>query len=99
MSAFVVNRIRLTVPAEEVLPDVEREISPVIRALSGFEWLSVAKTADREVMVVIRWATSADAANGGAVIGPGVFNTWIAPRAESQDRVVGEIAIDTIGPG
>ncbi len=97
MSAFVVNRIRLTVPVEEVIPDVEREVSPVIRALAGFEWFSVAKTGEREVTVVIRWATAADAANGGAVIGPGVFNTWIAPRAESQDRVVGEIVVDTIG--
>ncbi len=99
MSAFVVNRIRLTVPADEVIPDVEREVSPVIRALPGFEWFSVAKVGDQEVVVVIRWATAADAANGGAVIGPGVFNTWIAPRAESQDRVVGEVVIDTVGAG
>lgn len=95
MSAVVVNRIRLTVPAEEVLPDVDREISPFIRTLPGFERFSVAKIGDQEVVVVIHWATMADAANGGAIIGPGLFNTWIAPRAESQDRVVGEIVVDT----
>ncbi len=97
MSAVVVNRIRLKVPAEEVLVDVEREIPPFIRTLPGFERFSVAKTGDQEVVVVIYWATVEDAANGGAIIGPGLFNTWIAPRAESQDRVVGSIAIDTAG--
>lgn len=95
MSAVVVNRIRLTVPADEVLPDVEREIAPFIRTLPGFERFSVARTGDQEVVVVIHWATMADAASGGAIIGPGLFNTWIAPRAESQDRVVGEIVVDT----
>jgi hypothetical protein len=95
MSAVVVNRIRLKVPAEEVLPDVEREIAPFIRTLPGFERFGVAKVGDQEVVVVIHWATMADAVNGGAIIGPGLFNTWIAPRAESQDRVVGELVVET----
>jgi hypothetical protein len=98
MTAVVVNRIRLKVPADEVLVDIEREIPPVIRALPGFERLTVAKTGGQEVTVIIEWATVADAVNGGNVIGPGLFNTWVAPRAESQDRVVGEVAIDTVGP-
>ncbi len=96
MSAIVVNRIRLTVPAEEVLADVGREVPPFIRTLPGFERFSVAKIGDREVVVVIYWATVEDAANGGAIIGPGLFNTWVAPRAESQDRVVGALAIDAV---
>jgi hypothetical protein len=99
VSAIVVNRIKLTVPAEEVLADVEREVPPIIRALPGFERFSVAKVGHQEVVVVIFWATAADAAHGGSVIGPGAFNTWVAPRAVSQDRVVAELAIDRIGPG
>lgn len=95
MSALVVNRIRLKVAAEEVLPDIEREISPVIRTLPGFEAFDVARVGDQEIVIIIRWATVADGVNGAAVIGPGLFNTWIAPRAESQDRVVGEVAIHT----
>lgn len=94
MTAIVVNRIRLKVPAEEVLVDVEREIPPFIRTLPGFERFSVAKIGDQEVVVVIYWATVEDAAHGGSVIGPGLFNTWIAPRAESQDRVVGQAIVD-----
>lgn len=93
MSALVVNRIRLKVAADEVVPDIDREISPLIRTLPGFEALHVAKVGDQEIVIVIRWATAAEAANGGAVIGPGLFNTWIAPRAESQDRIVGEVLI------
>ena len=95
MSTVVVNRIRLTVSADEVLPDVEREIAPFIKTLPGLERFGVAKLGDQEICVVIHWATASDAANGGAIIGPGLFNTWIAPRAESQDRVVGDLVVDT----
>ena len=94
MSTIVVNRIRLKVPAEEVLVDIERELPPFIRTLPGFERFTVAKIGAQEVVVVIYWATAADAASGGGVIGPGLFNTWVAPRAESQDRIVGEVAVD-----
>ncbi len=31
---------------------------------------------------------------GAAVIGPGVFNTWVAPRATGQDCAVGEVVSD-----
>lgn len=97
MSAIVVNRIRLKVPAEDLFPDIEREIVPAMGTFAGFERFSVAKTGDREMTVVIFWASLADAANAASVLGPGLFNTWIAPRAESQDRVVGEIAVECPG--
>lgn len=98
MAAVVVNRIRLRVPAEQVLLDVEREIAPAIRVLPGFERFTVAKTGDQEMTVIIEWASLADAVNGGNVIGPGLFNAWVAPQAEGQDRVVGEVAIGVVGP-
>ncbi|MHB8399310.1 MAG: hypothetical protein ACYDCI_10320 [Candidatus Limnocylindrales bacterium] len=45
-------------------------------------------------MVIGRWASPEAAANGAAVIGPGAFNTWVAPRTTGQDRVVGPVVSD-----
>lgn len=94
MSAMVINRIKLTVPAAELTPLIETEFPPVFRSLPGFERFTVVVAAPDEIVVLIRWATAADAANGAAVIGPGLFNTYIAPVAVSQDRVVGQAVVD-----
>ena len=94
MSAIVVNRIKLRIPVEDLLPVLEREFPPVLRSLPGFERFSIFQAASDEAVVVIHWATVEDAANGGAVMGPGLFNTHIAPVAESQDRVVGPVVLD-----
>jgi hypothetical protein len=94
MQAVVINRITLSVPAGEVLADIEREVVPVLAALDGFVGFTLVQTGPAEVVVIIRW-TSVDAAAAGAgVLGPGAFNTWIAPRATGQDRVVGTVAMD-----
>jgi hypothetical protein len=94
MQAVVINRITLSVPAREVLPDIEREVAPVLAALEGFVGLTVVETGPAEVAVIIRWTSVDAAAAGAAVLGPGAFNTWIAPRATGQDRVVGTVALD-----
>ena len=96
MSVMVVNRIKLRVPVEEVAPDVEREFPAALRALPGFERFRLVKTGPAEVVVLISWATADDAAGAAAILGPGLFNTWIAPRAESQDRAVGEMLIEVV---
>lgn len=94
MQAVVVNRISLSVPAGEVIPDIEREVAPVLAALEGFVGLTVVQAGPAEVVVIIRWASVEAAAAGAAILGPGAFNTWIAPRATGQDRVVGTVAMD-----
>ena len=97
MSAMVINRIKLRVPVEEVAPDVAREFPDTLRALPGFERFRLVKTGPAEVVVLISWATADDAAAAAAILGPGLFNTWIAPRAESQDRVVGQLLLEVVG--
>ena len=88
MSAIVVNRIKLRVPVEELIPVLEREFPPAMRSLPGFERFSVFQAAPDEAVVIIDWATVQDAAAGGAIMGPGLFHTHIAPVAIGQDRVV-----------
>jgi hypothetical protein len=97
VSAVVINRIRLSVPAEEVAPDIAREFPATFRALPGFEGMELVQVGPQEVVVLIHWASAEDAQRGGATIGPTLFNTWVASRAESQDRVVGGVVL-TIGP-
>jgi hypothetical protein len=95
MDAVVINRITLSVPAEEVIPDIERDVAPIMQALEGFVGSTIVQTGPAEVVVIIRWTSIEAAAAGGAVIGQGAFNTWIAPRSIGQDRVVGTVALDT----
>jgi len=90
----VVNRITLTVPVEEVLADIERVMPSIFASLEGFVGQTLVKTGPQELVVIGRWASPEAAANGAAVIGPGAFNTWVAPRASGQDRVVGEVVSD-----
>jgi hypothetical protein len=94
MDAVVVNRITLTEPAEAVIPDIEREMPPIFRSLDGFVGFSLVKTGAQEIVVIIRWSSLEAAQQGAAVIGPGAFNTWVAPRASAQDRVVGLVVVD-----
>ena len=90
----VVNRITLTVPVEEVVADIEREVPPIFAGLDGFVGQTIVKTGPQELVVIGRWASPEAAANGAAVIGPGAFRTWVAPRTAGQDRVVGPVVSD-----
>jgi hypothetical protein len=94
MDTVVVNRITLTVPVEEVVADIEREMPAIFEGLEGFVGQTLVKTGPQEPVVIGRWASPEAAANGAAVIGPGAFNTWVAPRAAGQDRVVGSVISD-----
>jgi hypothetical protein len=90
----VVNRITLTVPVEEVLADIERELPSIFAGLDGFVGQTLVKTGPQEVVVVGRWASPEAAAHGASVVGPGAFDIWVAPRASGQDRHVGEVVSD-----
>ena len=56
----------------------------------------VEEVAPDELVVLLSWATAGDAAAGAAIMGPGLFHTWIVPRAESHDRVVGELLLGVL---
>ncbi len=94
MSAIVVNRIKLRIAVEELAPVVEREVMPVLRGQPGFERASVVQVGSHEMVVVISWGSVEAAGAGAAILGPGVFNTFIAPHAVSQDRVAGPVLVD-----
>jgi hypothetical protein len=94
MDTVVVNRVTLTAPAEAVVPDVARELPAAFASLEGFRGFTAVQTGPHELVFIIRWATPEAATNGAAVIGPGAFNTWVAPRASGQDRVVGPVVLD-----
>ncbi len=94
MHTVVVNRITLSVPVEEVVADIEREMPAIFAGLDGFVGQTLVKTGPQELVVVGRWASPEAAAAGAAVIGPGAFNTSVAPRATGQERMVGEVVSD-----
>ena len=95
MSAVVINHLRLTVPADELVPIVEREFGPVFRAQPGFERFYLVKTADDSATVIIVWSDGAAAAAGAAVIGPSLFATHIVPvLAAPQDRSAGPAVVE-----
>lgn len=94
IETVVVNRVTLTVPAEAIMTDVAREMPAAFSSLEGFQGFTAVQTGPQELVFIIRWATPEAAANGAAVIGPGAFNAWVAPRASGQDRVVGPVVLD-----
>lgn len=94
MHVVVVNRITLTVPVEEVVADIERVMPAIFAGLEGFVGQTLVKTGPQELVVVGRWASPEAAAAGAAVVGPGPFHTWVAPRMSGQDRVAGEVVSD-----
>lgn len=94
MHVVVVNKLTLTVPVEEILPDLERELPAIFAGLEGFVGQTLVKTGPQEAIVIGRWSSAEAAAAGAAVIGPGAFNTYVAPRCAAQDRAVGEVVSD-----
>ena len=93
-SAIVSNRIKLRIPVEELAPIVEREVIPVLRVQPGFERASLVQIGSHEMVIVISWSSVETAGAGAAILGPGVFRTFIGPHAESQDRVVGPVLVE-----
>ncbi len=91
----VINHLPLSVPVDSVIETIQREFPPVFDTLPGFRSFKLVKTAPNDMTVLIEWETGADAANGGAVIGPGLFNTHIFPLlAAEQQRRVGEVVLN-----
>jgi heme-degrading monooxygenase HmoA len=70
MHIVVVNRITLSVPVEEVVVGIEREVPSIFAGLEGFVGQTLVKTGPQELVVVGRWASPEAAAAGAAVVGP-----------------------------
>ena len=94
MHIVVVNRITLSVPVEEMVADIERVMPSIFAGLEGFVGQTLVKTGPQELVMISRWASAEAAAAGAAVVGPGPFKTWVAPRTTGQDRVVGPVVSD-----
>ena len=94
MHIVVVNRITLSVPVEEMVADIERVMPSIFAGLEGFVGQTLVKTGPQELVMIGRWASAEAAAAGAAVVGPGPFKTWVAPRTTGQDRVVGPVVSD-----
>jgi len=54
MDIVVVNRITLSVPVEEVVADIEREMPAIFAGLEGFVGQTLVKTGPQELVVIGR---------------------------------------------
>jgi hypothetical protein len=94
MSVVVVNRLRFSVPVDELSPRIADAFPPAFDECAGFEGFELVKVGDHEVVVLIHWADGASAQAGAARIGPTIFNDLIVPNlAAEQDRVVGPVVV------
>jgi heme-degrading monooxygenase HmoA len=93
VSVMIVNRLTLTVPVGEVIPEIERAFPPAFDACKGFVSFTLVETGEKEAVVLIKWASAKDAVAGAETIGPGVFKDVIGPHLEDQDRRIGEIVL------
>jgi hypothetical protein len=94
MAVVVVNRIRLRVPVDEVVPAVAREFPVALRSLSGFQRFYFLKVAEAEAIALIVWDTAAQAQAGADALGPSLFRRLLGLHVESQDRLVGDVVAD-----
>jgi hypothetical protein len=95
MAAVVINHLQFDVPVDEIADVVDRKFPDVFREQPGFQRFFLVKTGDREATVIIVWGSEAEAQAGAAVIGPGLFNTYLTPHlAAAQDRRVGKVVAE-----
>jgi hypothetical protein len=88
----VVNHLHLKIPVDQLRPAVEAEGIPILSKLPGFHDLLFVKAAEDRAIVILLWASAADADNGAKTFGPTWFAKHIAPQlASEQQRSAGEI--------
>jgi heme-degrading monooxygenase HmoA len=94
MSVVVINRLRFSVPVDEVASRVAAAFPPAFDGLDGFERFELVKVADDRAVVLIHWRDLAAAQAGAAAIGPTVFHEVVMPfLASEQDRVAGPVVV------
>ncbi len=90
----VVNHLHFSKPVDEFRASVEQEGMPLLAGLPGFRDFKLIKVDEIHAIVIIVWATPADAQSGAAVFGPTWFAQNFAPfLASDQQRSVGEVIV------
>jgi heme-degrading monooxygenase HmoA len=90
----VVNHLHLNKPVDEVRNSLEAEGLPLLASQPGFENFYFVKVDDSHAIVIIIWASAADAQNGAQQFGPTWFAKNIAPYlASDQQRSMGEVIV------
>jgi heme-degrading monooxygenase HmoA len=95
MSVVVVNKLTLSVPAQDLRDAVAAAFPAVFDACEGFERFVVAQTAEHEVVALIFWDSAEHAAAGAAAIGPTVASV-VGSSLINQERTVGEIVTEHV---
>ena len=93
MSVVVVNKMTLSVPAQDLRDAVAAAFPPVFDRCDGFERFIVAQTGKHEVVALMFWDSAEHAAAGAAAIGPTVAAV-VGSSLINQDRTVGEIVTE-----
>ena len=90
----VVNHLHLSIPVDQIVDGVEREGISVLKALPGFQGITLVKVASDRAIVILYWDSAANADNGAKTFGPTWFAKNIAPyQASEQQRSVGELVV------
>src|SRR5262245_12528036 len=97
MSVVVVNKLTLSVPAEDLRDAVAAAFPAVFDKCEGFERFIVAQSDKHEVVALIFWDSAEHAAAGAAAIGPTVASV-VGSSLVNQDRTVGEIVTEHVAP-
>ena len=90
MSVVVVNKLTLSVPAQDLRDAVAAAFPAVFDACDGFERFIVAQTGEHEVVSLLFWDSAEHAAAGAVAIGPTVASV-VGASLINQERTVGEI--------
>lgn len=97
MSVVVVNKLTLSVPAQDLRDAVAAAFPPVFDACEGFERFIVAQSAEHEVVALIFWDSAEHAVAGAEAIAPAVASV-VGSSLINQDRTVGEIVTEHPAP-
>lgn len=90
----VINHLHLSKPVAEFRSGLEQEGLPLLAGLPGFRDFYFVQEAEDRAVVIILWASAAEAANGAKTFGPTWFAKHIAPYlASEQQRSMGEVIV------
>jgi len=88
----VVNHLHLSKPVDDFRAPIEQGGIPLLSSLPGFQDFYFVKVDESHAIVIIIWASAADAQNGAQKFGPTWFAQNLAPYlASEQQRSTGEI--------
>jgi heme-degrading monooxygenase HmoA len=88
----VIKHLRFSKPVSEFEAAVEREALPLLSTFPGFRDFSFLRIGEDRAVVIILWASAAEAANGAKEFGPDWFAQNFAPyRAGEQQHSFREV--------